>query len=123
MEARALEHAFAYCVEPDPAHLACPVKVIGGDPRLEFTLIPSSAVERPRAFGYEFVSETTHFLPLENPTMCANRMMAFLEEQGLLDFAAPGGPGEGRERRRPTARRGYGVVHRLDDRNRVFSPV
>ena len=80
-------------------------------------------MERPRAFGYEFVPETTHFLPLENPTMCANRMMAFLEEQGLLDSAALRRPGERRERRRATARRGYGVVHRFDERNLVFSPV
>lgn len=118
MEARALEHAFASCLAPDAARLACPVKVIGGDPRLEFTLIPSSAVERLRAFGYEFVSGTTHFLPLENPTMCANRMLAFLEEQGLVDSTAPRLPGESRERRKTTRRLGYGVVNRFDDRNR-----
>lgn len=90
MEARALESAFAYCLEPDAARLACPVKVIGGDPRLEFTFMPSTDVERLHAFGYEFVSETTHFLPLENPVRCARRMVAFLEARGLAGFAAGG---------------------------------
>ena len=65
------------------------MKVIDGDPRLESSFLPSTDVERRHALGYEFVSGTTHFLPLENPTRCVNRMMAFLEERGLVDSAAP----------------------------------
>lgn len=118
LEAHALEYAFAHCVEPDPERLACPVKVIGGDPRLESSFLPSTDVGRRHALGYEFVSGTTHFLPLENPTRCVNRIMAFLEEQGLGGSAAPRRPGEDLLHRVETGLRPFGPVVRGGDHSR-----
>lgn len=82
-EAQLFEYGFAYVFEPDTAHLACPVKVIGGDPSIEFSSLPSVDLEGLIGWDYDFIPHTTHFLQLEHPEECVSTMVAFLEQAGL----------------------------------------
>lgn len=82
-EARIFEYIFAYNYEPDPGKIPCPVKVIGGDPTVPFSFLPSIDPAGVTGFRYDFVPETTHFLQLENPAECAAIMLRFLEQEGL----------------------------------------
>ena len=82
-EAQALEYAFAYSLEPEPSRLACPVKVIAGDPTFAFSFVPSTELEGIVGFEYDFIPHTTHLLPLEEPAECAATMVAFLEKEGF----------------------------------------
>ena len=82
-EAHALQYAFAYSLEPELSRLACPVKVIAGDPTFAFSFMPSTELEGIVGFEYDFIPNTTHLLPLEEPAECAATMVAFLEKEGL----------------------------------------
>lgn len=82
-EARVFDHAFAYSLEPDAADCSCPLKVIGSDPAGPYAFLPSLDVSRLTGVDYDFVPETTHFLQLERPDVCASLMIEFLERQGL----------------------------------------
>jgi pimeloyl-ACP methyl ester carboxylesterase len=62
---------------------ACPVKVIGGDPGVEFSSLPSVDLEGLIGWDYDFIPHTTHFLQLEHPEECVSTMVAFLEQAGL----------------------------------------
>jgi len=82
-QARVFEWAFAYSVDPAPKRFRCPVKVIGGDPTLPFSFVPSDDLDGILGFEYDFVPETTHFLQLEDPEECVATMVDFLEQEGL----------------------------------------
>ena len=60
-----------------------PIKVIGGDPTMLLSFLPSMDLSGLTGLDYDFVPETTHFLQLENPQGCADIMLEFLEEQGV----------------------------------------
>ena len=59
------------------------MKVIGGDPTLRFSFMPSAELEGILGFEYDFVPDTTHFLQLEDPEECVTTMVGFLEQKGL----------------------------------------
>jgi len=82
-EAHVYQWGFAYSVDPAPKHVRCPVKVIGGDPTLSFSFMPSAELEGIVGFEYDFVPDTTHFLQLEDPEECVTTMIAFLEQKHL----------------------------------------
>ena len=82
-EARVTDYLFAYSFEPDADDLRCPVKVIGADPTSWLSFLPSMTVEGVTAVGYDFVPDTTHYLPLEKPRECAALLVRFLERRGL----------------------------------------
>ena len=73
----------AYSLEPELSRLACPVKVIAGDPTFAFSFMPSTELEGIVGFEYDFIPNTTHFLPLEEPAECAATMVEFLEKEGF----------------------------------------
>ncbi len=77
------EFGFAYSFEPDTTDFACPVKVIGGDPGVEFSSLPSVDLEGLIGWDYDFIPHTTHFPQLEYPEECVSTMIAFLEREGL----------------------------------------
>ena len=83
-EARIFEYLFAYNFEPETNSFSCPVKVIGGDPTVSFSFLPSRDFSGVVGFNYDFVPETTHFLQLEEPEECAAIMLEFLEGRGLV---------------------------------------
>ena len=58
-------------------------KVIGADPVIPLSFLPSVDLSDMVALDYDFVPETTHFLQLEEPQECANRSLDFLTNHGL----------------------------------------
>ena len=68
----------------DISHLPCPVKVIGADPTVPFSFLPSVDLSDIVASDYDFVPEATHFLRLEQPEACLTRMLDFLESRQLV---------------------------------------
>ena len=83
LEARIFEYIFAYNFEPSPSGIPCPVKVIGADPTIPFSFLPSMDASGVTAFHYDFVPGTTHFLQMEKPEECVAIMSEFLAHQGL----------------------------------------
>lgn len=63
--------------------LPMPVKVIGADPAVQFSFLPTVDMSDLIAVSYDFVPEHTHFLQLENPELTAAMTVEFLEAHGL----------------------------------------
>ena len=68
----------------DLGDLACPTKVIGSDPTLTFSYMPSFNLSHINTVDYDFIPDTTHFLQVEQPGECVELMCEFLEDRGLL---------------------------------------
>lgn len=60
-----------------------PVKVIGADPTVQFSFLPTADMSDLIAISYDFVPDHTHLLQLENPELTAAMTVEFLEAHGL----------------------------------------
>ena len=78
-----MDYARAFAVLVDFAALRCPLKVIGADPTLPFSYLPSLDLSDIDEVEYDFLPETTHFLPLEKPEECAVEVRNFLDSISL----------------------------------------
>ncbi len=78
-EAQIVDYARAFAVLVDFGALRCPIKVIGADPTLPFSYLPSLDLSDIDEVEYDFLPETTHFLPLEKPDECAAEVRDFLD--------------------------------------------
>ena len=58
--------------------LRCPVKVIGADPLTPFSLLPATDPNLFAKVGCDFIPETTHYLPLEEPQESAALLTDFI---------------------------------------------
>ena len=83
-EARIYEHAFAYNFEPGADEMSCPVKMIGADPTLPFSFLPSMDLRGLVGLDYDFVPGGTHWLQIAKPRECIAMMLEFLERQALV---------------------------------------
>ncbi len=83
-EAQIIQYAapFAMMVELDKVR--CPTKVIGADPTLPYSYLPTLDLSHILTVDYDFVPETTHFLQIEEPESCVEIMRDFLDRHGLL---------------------------------------
>lgn len=63
----------------DLSRVSCPAKVIGSDPTVPFSFLPTVNLAEILALDYDFVPETTHLLQLERPEECVAAMLPFLE--------------------------------------------
>ena len=61
----------------------CPIKAIGSDPTVPYSFMPAMDLGTWVKLSYDFIPESTHFLPLEHPEECVALTVAFLEEHGL----------------------------------------
>ena len=77
-EAQIVDYASVYGVAVDFDSLECPVKVIGADPTLPFSYLPTLDLSDILSVDYDFLPEATHFLPLEKPWECAAAMREFV---------------------------------------------
>ena len=77
-EAQMIDYAGAFAVLVDFASLKCPVKVIGADPTLPYSYLPTLDLSDIMEVDYDFLPDATHFLPLESPEECAARLREFL---------------------------------------------
>lgn len=77
-EAQIVDYASVYSVAVDFESLACPVKVIGADPTLPFSYLPTLDLSDILNVDYDFLPEATHFLQLEKPRECAAALREYL---------------------------------------------
>ena len=83
-EAQIIDHARLFAVLVDFDVLRCPTKVIGADPTLPYSYLPTLDLSKMLSVDYDFLPETTHFLQFEQPAACVAAMRDFLE---LADLA------------------------------------
>ena len=82
-EAQIFAQMFGWTTRVDLEQVRCPVKVIGGDPAVPFSFLPSVDLDEIIMLDYDFLPDTTHFLQLEEPEKCVASMLRFLECHGL----------------------------------------
>ena len=82
-EAKIVDYARTFAVLVDFADLRCPAKVIGSDPTLPYSYLPSLDLSDILEVEYDFLPETTHFLQLEKPEECAEELREFLQSVGI----------------------------------------
>ena len=82
-EAQIMQYTRIYCVLVDFDLLPCPTKVIGADPTLPYSYLPTLDLGDMTEIDYDFLPETTHLFPVEKPAECAELIRDFLESNNL----------------------------------------
>ena len=82
-EAQIIDYARVFAVLVNFEALSCPTKVVGADPTLPYSYLPTFDLTHVLTVDYDFVPEATHFLPLENPGACAAAVRDFVSLQCL----------------------------------------
>ena len=77
-EAQIIEYASVFAVTINFDSFRCPIKVIGADPTLPYSYLPSMDLSHIMSVDYDFVPDATHFLQLEKPDECIASMRGFL---------------------------------------------
>ncbi len=78
-EAQMIDYASVYGVAVNFNALECPVKVIGADPTLPFSYLPTLDLSDIMSVDYDFLPDATHFLQLEKPEECVEAMQDHLD--------------------------------------------
>ncbi len=78
-EARLVDYARAFAVLVDFGSLRCPTKVIGADPTLPYSYLPTLDLSDIMSVNYDFLPEATHLLQIEAPEECVATMREFLD--------------------------------------------
>ena len=78
-EAQIIEYARTFAVLVDFDTFRCPIKVLGADPTLPYSYLPTLDLSDVLSVDYDFLPETTHFLQLEQPEQCAAVLREFVE--------------------------------------------
>ncbi len=78
-EAQIMEYASTFAVLVDFESVLCPTKVIGADPTLPYSYLPSLDLSDVITVGYDFLPDATHFLQLEQPQECVELLREFLD--------------------------------------------
>ncbi len=82
-EARMWDALYPFARTVDFAAMACPVKVIGSDPTVPNSFLPSTTMPELIRLDYDYVPETTQLLQLEKPAECATFMLDYLAKSAL----------------------------------------
>ena len=77
-EAQIIDYASSYSVLVDFTELASPTKVIGADPLVPYSYLPTLDLSDMLSVDYDFLPDATHFLPLEQPEECAAIVRDFI---------------------------------------------
>ncbi|MCE2438072.1 MAG: alpha/beta hydrolase [Candidatus Latescibacteria bacterium] len=83
-EAQIVDYAATFAVLVDFPRFQCPIKVIGADPTLPYSYLPTLDLSDIVTVDYDFLPETTHLLQMEQPAECVDAMREFLESQSLI---------------------------------------
>ena len=78
-EAQLVDYARTFAVLVDFEALCCPTKVIGADPTLPYSYLPTMDLSNILTVDYDFVPEATHLLQLEQPEECVAAMRGFID--------------------------------------------
>ena len=82
-EAQIIDYARIFCLAVDFEVMQCPLKVIGADPTVPYSYLPTLDLSDVTAVHYDFLPDTTHFLPIEQPQESAGVLREFL---GSIDI-------------------------------------
>ena len=82
-EARIIDYIRSYSPLVDLDELHCPTKVIGADPTLPYSYLPTIDLSDILSVDYDFLPDTTHLMQLEQPEECVATMRDFIEQEVL----------------------------------------
>ena len=82
-EAQIFEFFFVWSMTVDLERIPCPVKVVGSDPTVPYSFMPSMDMRELVFVDYDFLPETSHLLQLEQPEECAALTLKFLAQHGF----------------------------------------
>lgn len=82
-EAQLMDYARSFFPLIDLETLSCPTKIIGADPTLPYSYLPTFDCSDITKVDYDFIPEATHFLQLERPEECVAAMREFLSVNQL----------------------------------------
>ena len=85
-EARIIDYVRSFSPLLDLDELHCPTKVIGADPTLPYSYLPTIDLSDMLSVDYDFLPDTTHLMQLEQPEECVGTMRDFLEQDVLSGF-------------------------------------
>ena len=83
-EAQIVEFGRLFSVFVDFTSIKCPIKVLGADPTLPYSYLPTLDLGDIREVDYDFLPDATHFLQLEQPELCVQSVREFLAETHFL---------------------------------------
>ena len=83
-EAQLMDYTRSFFPLVDLESLSCPTKIIGADPTLRYSYLPSFDLSNVMKVDYDFIPEATHLLQLEQPGECAAAVREFIERHGLV---------------------------------------
>ena len=83
-EAQLMDYARSFFPLIDLEWLSCPVKIVGADPTLPYSYLPTFDVGDVTRVDYDFIPDATHLLQLERPEECAAATREFLEHHALF---------------------------------------
>ena len=83
-EAQLMEYARSFFPLVDLKLLSCPAKIVGADPTLPYSYLPSLDFSDVLDVDYDFIPEATHLLQLERPEECAAAVFEFLNGNELF---------------------------------------
>ena len=78
-EAQIIDYASVFGAFIDFAKIRCPVKVLGADPTLPYSYLPSLDPSDISSVDYDFLPDATHMLQLEQPEECVAIMREFID--------------------------------------------
>ena len=81
-EARLMDFTRSFFPLVDLESLSCPTKIIGADPTLPYSYLPTFDLSNVMKVDYDFIPETTHLLQLEHPEECAAVVREFHRQHG-----------------------------------------
>ncbi len=93
LEAQVIEYIRSFAPLLDMDRLNCPTKVIGADPTLPHTYLPSFDLSQIAAVEYDFLVDATHLLQMEQPEACVLMLRNFLGRIGLVNVDSEPGAG------------------------------
>lgn len=82
-EAQMIQYARSFAVLVDFDETECPTKVIGADPTLPYSYLPTLDPGDVLTVDYDFLPDASHFLQLEQPKQCAMLLHEFVQGLGL----------------------------------------
>ena len=82
-EAQLMDYARSFFPLIDLEWLSCPLKIVGADPTLPYSYLPTFDVGDVTRVDYDFIPDATHLLQLERPQECAAAIREFLQRHKL----------------------------------------
>ena len=83
-EAQIIAHASIFAVLVDFGAMQCPIKVVGADPTLPYSYLPTIDLSEILTVDYDFLPDATHFLQLEQPEKCVEEIRDFLAQISVI---------------------------------------